>query len=94
MGVVSVNLSRGLLLAVALGGLGIASPAHAAAPISAHAMVHSCCTEAALKERIFSEAEALGSSYIRVDVELSAPDWSDRQSASWWPSGRYGGLMT
>ena len=55
----------------------MAAPAQAA-PISAHAMVHSCCTPSAMKERIFSEAKALGSKYIRVDVELNgifaAPD--------------------
>jgi hypothetical protein len=41
-------------------------------------MVHTCCTPSAMKERIFSEAKALGSDYIRVDVELNgifaAPD--------------------
>jgi hypothetical protein len=55
----------------------MASPAQAA-PISAHAMVHTCCTPTPMKERVFSEAEALGSDYIRVDVELggifAAPD--------------------
>jgi hypothetical protein len=65
--VVRVNL----LLAVAGAGLAIAAPAHADAPISAHAMVHTCCTPAAEKERIFSEAEDLGAGYVRVDVELS-----------------------
>ena len=65
----------------------MAAPAHAA-PISAHAMVHTCCMGDALKERIFAEADALGAEYIRVDVEMSAifegpggakrnePDWS------------------
>ena len=81
--VVRVNLR----LAVALGALLMASPAHAG-PVSAHAMVHSCCTASAMKERIFSEAKALGAGYIRVDVEMNAifeasdgsksdtPDWS------------------
>jgi hypothetical protein len=63
--VVRVNLR----LAVALGALAIASPAHAA-PVAAHAMVHTCCTPQAEKERIFGEAKALGANYIRVDVEL------------------------
>jgi hypothetical protein len=66
-----------LRLAVALAALAMASPAHAA-PISAHAMVHTCCTPTPMKERIFSEAKALGTAYIRVDIELSgifaAPD--------------------
>jgi len=33
-------------------------------------MVHTCCTPKAEKERIFSEANALGAAYVRVDVEL------------------------
>jgi hypothetical protein len=58
-----------LLLAVAAAALGMAAPAHADAPVSAHAMVHTCCMPKAEKERVFSEAKALGASYIRVDVE-------------------------
>jgi hypothetical protein len=49
----------------------MAGPAHAA-PISAHAMVHTCCTAKAMKERVFSEANELGTAYIRVDVELNS----------------------
>ena len=83
MRVLRVNL----LLAGCLGALALAAPPHAA-PISAHAMVHSCCTPEPLKERIFSEASALGADYIRVDVELSGifaspnanPDWSGLDS--------------
>ena len=83
MRVLRVNLR----LVVALGVLAMASPAHAA-PISAHAMVHTCCMGDALKERIFAEADAVGAEYIRVDIEMSAifegpggakrdePDWS------------------
>jgi hypothetical protein len=78
--VVRVNL----LLAVAGATLAMAAPAHADAPISAHAMVHTCCTPKAEQERIFSEARALGANYIRVDVELNGiftapgadPDWT------------------
>jgi hypothetical protein len=61
-----------------------AAPAHAA-PVSSHAMVYTCCTPAALKERIFAEAAASGAEFIRVDIELSGifegagsrddPDW-------------------
>jgi hypothetical protein len=61
-----------------------AAPAHAA-PVSSHAMVHTCCTPTAVKERIFAEADASGAEFIRVDVELSGiferadsrerPDW-------------------
>jgi hypothetical protein len=50
-------------------------------------MVHTCCTQGALKERIFDEAEAVGAEYIRVDVELSAifeePDGSERDEPDW-----------
>jgi hypothetical protein len=61
----------------------MASPAQAA-PVSAHAMVHTCCTPSAMKEDIFREAKALGSGYIRVDVELKGifaapgaePNWT------------------
>jgi hypothetical protein len=74
--VVHVNLR----LAVALAALAMAGPAHAAqvpekAPVSAHAMVHSCCTPAAEKEKIFEDADRLGAAYIRVDVELTG-DWT------------------
>ena len=66
----------------------LAAPPAQAAPVSAHAMVHTCCTPAAMKERIFAEAKAVGAEFIRVDVELNAifeepgggraaePDWS------------------
>jgi hypothetical protein len=76
-----------LVLAVLVLAAVVAAPAQAA-PISAHAMVHTCCSPTAMKERIFEEAKAVGAEYIRVDVELSAifegpggvkgdsPDWS------------------
>ncbi len=67
MRVLRINLR----LVVALGVLVMAAPAHAT-PISAHAMVHTCCMGDALKERIFAEADAVGAEYIRVDVEMSA----------------------
>jgi hypothetical protein len=80
--VVHVNL----LLLVALALLAMASPAHAA-PVSAHAMVHACCTSSAMKERIFSEAHDLGAGYIRVDVEMSsifeAPNGSKDATPNW-----------
>ena len=64
----------------------MASPAHAA-PVSAHAMVHSCCTASAMKERIFSEAKDLGAEYIRADVEMNAifeaPDGSKSDTPDW-----------
>jgi len=56
------------------------------APYSAHSMVYTCCTPRELKERAFAEAQAMGSAYIRVDVEIGPifewggwrqqPDWS------------------
>jgi hypothetical protein len=62
----------------------VAAPAHAA-PVSSHAMVHTCCTPPAMKERIFAEAAASGAEFIRVDIELNGifegagsrerPDW-------------------
>jgi len=76
-----------LRLVVALGVLAMASPAHAS-PISGHAMVYTCCTAHAMKERIFAEAEAVGAEFIRVDIEMSGiftgpgpaprdhPDWT------------------
>jgi hypothetical protein len=77
----SVRVS--LCLGLVVGVLAMAGPAHAS-PISAHAMVHTCCMPSAMKERIFSEAKELGAGYIRVDVELNGifatpdaePDWS------------------
>jgi hypothetical protein len=47
----------------------MAGPAHAA-HVSAHAMVHTCCTPSAEMERVFREAARLHADYIRVDVEL------------------------
>jgi hypothetical protein len=64
-----MTITLGLL--VALGALAMPAPAQAS-PISAHAMVHSCCTPSPMKERIFAEAKSVGASYIRVDVELDA----------------------
>jgi hypothetical protein len=77
--VVRVNLR----LAVALAALAMAAPAHGDAPIAAHAMVHTCCTPAAEKERIFSEAHDLGASYVRVDVELSGIFSAPGAEPSW-----------
>jgi hypothetical protein len=62
----------------------MAGPAQAA-PISAHAMVHTCCTPTPIKDQVFRQAKALGAEYIRVDVELSGifatpdaePDWDE-----------------
>jgi hypothetical protein len=75
-----------LRLIVALGVLAMASPAHAA-PISAHAMVHTCCMSDELKERIFAETDAVGAEYIRVDVEMSAifegPGGAKRDEPNW-----------
>jgi hypothetical protein len=75
-----------LLLAVALGVLAVASPAHAS-PISAHAMVYTCCTPDPLRERIFDEAEAVGADFIRVDVQMSAifqrPNGKQRNRPDW-----------
>jgi hypothetical protein len=65
----------------------MAGPAHADTPVSAHAMVHTCCTPVAEKERIFSEAKDLGAAYIRVDVEMNSvferPDGGKRATPNW-----------
>ena len=80
---------------VFLGAIAAWTPAAAAAPptvrpgapVSSHAMVHTCCTPLAMKERIFAESKAMGARFIRVDVELSGifeahghseahPNWS------------------
>jgi polysaccharide biosynthesis protein PslG len=63
-----------------------AGPARADQPVSSHAMVHTCCTPPAMKDRIFAEAAASGADFIRVDVELNGifegagsrerPDWA------------------
>jgi hypothetical protein len=45
-------------------------PVRPGAPVSSHAMVHTCCTSAAMKERIFAESKAMGARFIRVGVEL------------------------
>jgi hypothetical protein len=72
-------LVRSLL--VALAALALLAPAADASPIASHAMVHSCCTPYAMKERIFAESKAMGAGSIRVDVELNAifdgpkPNW-------------------
>jgi hypothetical protein len=80
--VVRVNLR----LAVALLALAMAAPANAS-PVSAHAMVHTCCTSSPMKERIFSEAKDLGAGYVRVDVEMGsifeAPDGSKAAEPHW-----------
>jgi hypothetical protein len=62
-------------------------PVRPGAPVSAHAMVHTCCTPPTMRERIFAEAKAMGARFIRVDVELAGifetgghsednPDWT------------------
>jgi hypothetical protein len=75
------------LLAWAPTAVAAPPPARPGAPVSAHAMVHTCCTPPAMNERIFAEAKAMGARFIRVDVELAGifdggghseddPDWS------------------
>ena len=63
----------GLLLTAAFAALSMPASAHAArAPVSSHAMLYTCCTPLAMKDRIFAESAALGARYVRVDIELSA----------------------
>jgi hypothetical protein len=50
-------------------------------------MVHTCCTADPMKERIFSEADALGADFVRVDIEMSAifegPGGAERHEPDW-----------
>jgi hypothetical protein len=77
-----------LLIAASLATLTPAAPAHAS-PVSAHAMVHSCCMPDPLEERIFVEAKELGAAFIRVDIEMDAifeaPDGGKRTTPNWAP---------
>jgi hypothetical protein len=77
----------GALLAWAPTATAAPPPVRPGAPVSAHAMVHTCCTPPAMRGRIFAEAKAMGARFIRVDVELAGifdaggqaeedPDWS------------------
>jgi hypothetical protein len=62
----------------------IAAPARAdQPPVSSSAEMFTCCTPAALQDRVFEEAAASGATYVRVDVELHGiflangkTDWS------------------
>ena len=65
-------------------------------PVSSAAQLFTCCTTAALQDRMFEEAAASGAQYVRVDVELHGifvdtdkPDWS-RLDAMIKRSKRYG----
>jgi hypothetical protein len=60
------------ILAAAAAALAAPSLAAADAPVSSHSMLHTCCTPAAMKERLFAESKAMGARFIRVDVELHA----------------------
>jgi hypothetical protein len=62
------------------------APSAHAAPYSAHSMLQSCCTPYAQKERMFSEAKAMGARYIRLDVSLDAifDVWTAEASAPNW----------
>jgi hypothetical protein len=63
----------GLILTAAFAALSMPAGAEAArAPVSSHAMLYTCCTPLAMKDRIFAESSAVGARYVRVDVELSA----------------------
>jgi hypothetical protein len=76
---------RSAIVLMAIFGGWLVPQAHAGA-YSAHSMLKSCCTPYAQKERMFSEASAMGARFIRVDVGLDAvfdfwtaeapePDW-------------------
>jgi hypothetical protein len=63
--------------------LAVSPPARPGAPISSHAMVHTCCTPSAVKERIFAESKAMGARFIRVDVELGGIFESEGGEPGW-----------
>jgi hypothetical protein len=79
-------MARRLLTVIAVACAGAAATPAAASPISSAAQLYTCCSPEALQERLFAEAEASGSEYVRVDVELHGifespggpdhPDWS------------------
>jgi hypothetical protein len=62
----------------------VAAPARAEEPpVSSSAEMYTCCTPAALQDRVFGEAADSGATYVRVDVELHGifqangkTDWS------------------
>jgi hypothetical protein len=83
---IHVSAILGALLAWAPAAAATPPPPRAGAPVSSHAMVHTCCTPPAMMERIFAESAAMGARFIRVDVELAGmfeaggrsednPDW-------------------
>jgi hypothetical protein len=77
-------MAKRLLILVAVVCASAPAAPAAAAPISSAAQLYTCCSPDGLQERIFSEAEASGAEYVRVDVELHGifgaardrPDWS------------------
>jgi hypothetical protein len=77
-------MAKRLVILIAAVCASVTSAPAAAAPISSAAQLFTCCSPEALQERIFSEAEASGAEYVRVDVELHGifgagpdrPDWS------------------
>jgi hypothetical protein len=82
-----VSAILGALLAWAQAAAATPPPPRAGAPVSSHAMVHTCCTPPAMMERVFAESKAMGARFIRVDVELAGifeaagrsednPDWT------------------
>jgi hypothetical protein len=52
-------------------------------------MIYTCCTPPALEQRMFAEAKAMGSSFIRLDVEM-APIFE--AGGAWRPQPDWNGL--
>jgi hypothetical protein len=77
-------VAGGALAAAPVTGAPGASDDAPSSPVSAAAQLFTCCTPAPFQERLFSEADASGAEYMRVDVELHGifgaagdrPDWS------------------
>ena len=66
-----VKLGSVLTVAVVAAVCMLLPGAARAAPISSHAMIHSCCTPNELAEQVFSESKAAGAAFVRVDIEMS-----------------------
>ena len=69
--------------------------AAAAAPVSSHAMVHTCCTSYEHKERAFSESKALGASFEGIHRQHMLVRGGENRDSAWysilddeWPAVR------
>ena len=66
----ALTIAAAVLAAAAQPVIAAEPPGPGGALLSSHSMLHTCCTPAAMKERLFAESKAMGAGFIRVDVEL------------------------